>query len=583
MSDDEFDHVICGGGSAGCVLAARLSEDPGRRVALVEAGPDTPPGAEPEDIRSSYHGVAVYNRNYLWTDLKVQLRPAPHNRPEEKPPLRSYEQGRVLGGGSSINGQLANRGLPSDYDGWATEGAAGWSWAEVLPFFRKLERDCDFGEGPLHGGRGPIPIRRIPRERWASHSRAASAAWDAAGIPYLPDQNGDFRDGWFAIATSNAPEDHRVSSAMGYLTPAVRARPNFTLLASHAVLGLEFDSERASGVFDSERASGVRVRAADGTIRLLRARGDIVLSMGALRSPAFLMTQGIGPGDTLAAAGVAQRVDLPGVGRNLQEHPTIGMAAYLRRPDRQMGPLGRNIHVGIRWSSGLEGVPSGDLFAISIARSSWHAVGERLAGLQSWLNRSYSQGRVRIASPDPAAHPIVELNLLSDSRDAVRLVDTFRKVAAWHLLPEMRAVAIDPFPMVYNEAVRKVAIRSPRNRVLTSILARILDGPGALRRAAIHGLITEAGPLAALLADEDALEEFVRGNVTGQWHASSTCRMGRENDPMAVTDSSGRVRGVTGLRVCDASVFPYVPSANTNIPVIMTAEKIADSIRRETR
>lgn len=564
--DDTFDHVICGGGSAGCVLAARLSEG-GRRVALVEAGRDTPPGQEPADIRSSYHGPAVYNPAYLWKGLKVQLRPVPHNRPESAGPLRSLEQARILGGGSSINGQLANRGLPTDYDGWAAEGATGWSWSDVLPYFRKLETDLDFGETPLHGGSGPIPIRRIPRAKWAGHSLAAAGAWGEAGLPELPDQNGDFRDGWFSIATANAAADHRVSAAMAYLTAEVRARANLTVLTGHDVLGLTFDEDG--------RAKGVRVRAADGAQRTLHARNDVVLSMGALRSPAFLMTQGIGPAEVLREHGIAPRMILPGVGRNLQDHPTIGFAAYLRRPHRQIGPLGRNIHAGVRWSSGHEGVPSGDLFAISIARTSWHAVGERLAGMQAWINRSYGSGRVRLRSPDPMDHPIAELELLADPRDAARAVTMFRSLAAWHALPALRAVAQDAFPMVYNEAVRRVAVRNLKNAVSTAILGRILDGPGSLRRAAIHGLITEASPVAVLLADDEALDTHVRGSATGQWHVSCTCKMGRDDDPMAVTDTQGRVRGVPGLRVCDASVFPFVPSANTNIPTIMTAEKIA--------
>ncbi|WP_376088048.1 GMC family oxidoreductase [Roseomonas sp. CCTCC AB2023176] len=569
LSDDTFDHVICGGGSAGCVLASRLSAT-GRRVALVEAGQDTPPGKEPADIRSSYHGPAVYNPAYIWKGLKVQLRPVPHNRPEAAAPLRALEQARVLGGGSSINGQLANRGLPTDYDGWAREGAAGWSWSDVLPFFRKLETDLDFGETDLHGGFGPIPIRRIPKERWAGHSKAFAAALSEAGLPELPDQNGDFRDGWFAITTANAAADHRVSAAMAYLTAEVRARPNLTVLTGHDVLGLEFDGDG--------RANGVRVRAATGEARTLRTRGDIVLSMGALRSPAFLMTQGIGPAEILRENGIEPRMILPGVGRNLQDHPTVGFAAYLRRPHRQIGPLGRNIHVGVRWSSALEGVPAGDLFAISIARTSWHPVGERLAGMQAWLNRSYTGGRVRLRSPNPMDHPVAELEMLSDPRDAQRAMTMFRSLAAWHAQPALRAVAVDAFPMVYNEAVRKVAVKNLKNAVSTAILGRILDGPGSLRRAAIHGLITEASPVAVLMADDEALETHVRNTCTGQWHVSCTCKMGGDDDPMAVTDPSGRVRGVPGLRVCDASVFPYVPCANTNIPTIMTAEKISDAI-----
>ena len=567
--DDTFDHVICGGGSAGCVLASRLSEG-GRRVALVEAGTDTPPGREPADIRSSYHGPAVYNPAYLWKGLRIQLRPVPHNRREAAAPLRALEQARVLGGGSSINGQLANRGLPTDYDGWAAEGAAGWSWSEVLPFFRKMETDLDFGETDLHGGSGPLPIRRIPPDRWPGHSRAAAAAWGEAGLPELRDQNGDFRDGWFAIATANAAADHRVSAAMAYLTAEVRARPNLTVLTGHDVLGLDFEGDRVTGV---------RVRSA-GATRTLCARGDVVLSMGALRSPAFLMTQGIGPADVLRTHGIEPRAIVEGVGRNLQDHPTLGFAAYLGKSDRQRGPLGRNIHVGVRWWSGMEGVPHGDLFAISIARTSWHAVGERLAGMQAWLNRSYTGGRVRLRSTDPMDHPAVELDLLADPRDAQRAVGMFRTLAAWHALPALRAVARDPFPMVYNEAVRRVAVRNLKNAISTTILGRILDGPGSLRRAAVHGLITEASPVAVLLTDDEALETHVRGTATGQWHVSCTCRMGRDDDPMAVTDPAGRVRGVPGLRVCDASLFPFVPSANTNVPTIMTAEKIADAMLR---
>lgn len=576
MDGTEFDYVICGGGSAGCVLAGRLSARPGLRVALIEAGPDTPPDAVPPDVRHSYHGYAIFNPAYLWDGLRVHLRPVPHNRPEERPPLRFYEQARVMGGGSSVNAQLANRGVPSDYDDWAAMGAAGWDWSGVLPYFRKLERDCDFAghpvHGALHGADGPIPIRRVPEERWPPHSLAVKRAFAESGLPFIADQNAEFGDGWFPLSISNAPEDHRVSAAVGYLDAEVRARPNLSVLAGHKVRGLEFDGEG--------RAAGVRVRAPDGSERVLAARAEVIVSMGALHSPASLMRGGIGPAAALREAGVAVRRVLPGVGRNLQEHPTIGMAAYLRREHRQAGPLGRSLHVAARWSSNLPGVPRGDMFALGIPRTGRHAVGHRLAGVTAWVNKSYSQGQVRLASPDPDAAPIVELNLLSDQRDAVRLVDALRRLAAWHALPGLQGVALDPFPMAYTDAVRRLAQPTARNKALTRALAAILDGPGLVRRAAIGGVITEAGPLAALLADEEALEEYVRSTVTGQWHASCTCRMGADGDPMAVTDSAGRVRGVPGLRVCDASVMPAVPSANTNIPTLMVAEKIADAVLR---
>lgn len=390
MSENLFDHVICGGGSAGSVLAARLSEDPSRRVCLVEAGPDTPPEAVPADIRLSYHGHAVYNPDFLWRGLKVTLPHRPHNRPEPPPKPRSYEQARVMGGGSSINGQLGNRGVPSDYDDWSREGAEGWSWAEVLPFFRKLETDLDFGETPLHGGGGPIPVRRIPREAWPGYSQAAAATWQASGLPYLADQNGDFRDGWFAITTANAAADHRVSAAMGYLTAAVRARPNLTILARHLVLGLDFD--------ESGRAVAVRLRAPDGDTRRLEVRRDIILSMGAIRSPAFLQSQGIGAPEDFSPHGIALRNHRPGVGRNLQEHPTMGMAALLPAASRMPGALTqRNIHAGVRWSSGLPGVAGGRHVRAG-DRAPLLARGRRAAGGDPGLGQPQLQ-------PGQRAHP----------------------------------------------------------------------------------------------------------------------------------------------------------------------------------
>ncbi len=242
-----YDYIIVGGGSAGSVMANRLSAKSSNKVLLCEAGQDTPHGKVPPEILDSYPGTAYFDPRFHWTELKVHTEVVSHNRPEEdRPPLRKYEQARVLGGGSSINGQLANRGAPSDYDEWEARGAAGWNWNAVLPYFKKVERDMDF-DGPWHGKEGRIPVRRIFPDMWNGHAKAVAKAFKEAGFEYIQDQNGEFKDGYFPITISNL-YDRRVSAAIGYLDPGTRLRDNLTISALTQVKQLLFEGTRCVGV-----------------------------------------------------------------------------------------------------------------------------------------------------------------------------------------------------------------------------------------------------------------------------------------------------------------------------------------------
>jgi 5-(hydroxymethyl)furfural/furfural oxidase len=563
-----YDTIIVGGGSAGSVMAHRLSARSAKKILLCEAGQDTPPGNEPPEIRDSYSGTAYFDPRFHWTDLKVTTQVVSHNNPQaEYPPLRKYEQARVLGGGSSINGQLANRGAPTDYDEWEARGAAGWGWKNVLPYFRKVERDLDF-DGPFHGKDGRIPVRRIPREHWTGHSQAAAQAFEQAGYPFLPDQNGEFVDGYFPITHSNQTEQ-RVSAAMGYLDSETRARANLTIMTNTLVKELLFEGTRCIGI------------KADVDGREQEFRGnEIILSCGAIHSPAHLLRAGIGPVGQLKDLGIPVIAGLEGVGQRLMDHPSISLSSFVRPGGRMNEHTRRHIQVGLRYSSGLSGVPKGDMFIAVLTKSAWHAVGEQIASLLTFVNKTYSEtGQVKLASRDPRKEPIVQFNLLSDKRDLDRLMSGFRMTAAMQMNASLKAVTDKPFPASYSDRVRKIGVVNTRNKVLTTIAAALMDGPAALRSYMIDNFVVEGFTFDQVMGDDEALEAFVRKATIGVWHASCSCRMGRPDDPMAVVDGQGRVRGVQGLRVVDASIFPVVPCANTNFPTLMTAEKIADTMQ----
>ncbi|EJK87929.1 sorbosone dehydrogenase [Agrobacterium rhizogenes] len=558
------DHLILGGGSAGCVLAARLSEDPKRMVVLVEAGRNIAAGDIPDDVRSRYPGRAYLDTSNIWSSLTALMGSSRSNSVPRS--SRRYEQAKILGGGSAINALMANRGAPSDYAEWEGLGATGWGWESCLPYFRRIEADRDFG-GPLHGANGPLSIRRITDERISPFVDRVMKTLETRGHPIRPDQNGPWENGTFrgAVAVSDAGE--RLPTSIAYLTPDVRRRPNLTIITDSTATRILFEGTRAIGA----TLTGTRPQ----TIRA----HEVIVASGAIHSPALLLRSGIGPGTDLVALGIPVISSRAGIGRNLMEHPSIAVAAYLPPRMRVRDRTEHHEQSIWRFSSGLPDTPQGDMHAAILSRSGWHSVGLRMGSLFFWVNKSYSRGVLKLGSDDPLAEPEVDFRLLTDERDLERLKLALRMGAHALLDPHMNGYRGTVFPSSYSPRVAKVAVPGAWNAIQRGALSAMLDLAGPLRAALIHSVVTLGTTMEELLTDDAMLTEFVRRHVGGTWHPSGTCRMGSPDDPMAVTSATGRVYGVEGLRVCDASLMPSIPCANTNIPTIMIAERIADFIR----
>jgi 5-(hydroxymethyl)furfural/furfural oxidase len=550
----QHDILIVGAGTAGCVLAGRLSAASHRSVLLVEAGPDMKPGCEPATIRDPYPS-SYGDPSFAWPGLVAEVGA---DLGDGRRAVRRFIQGRGVGGSSNLMGMMASRGSPADYDEWRDLGAAGWGWNDVLPFFRRLETDLDFA-GTMHGRDGPIPIRRHCRDRWPPFCSAVADAMERQGYDYFPDYNGEFRDGVSTIPMNNLP-DRRVTTAMAYLDDTVRRRPNLRILCDATV-------ERI--LFDGRRAIGVELRTSGG--REVHFARETIVAAGALHSPALLLRSGLGAAASLAQLGIAPVVDLPGVGDNLCNHVVVQLAVHLPRRARQTAAIRAWPFAILRYSSGHVGCPAGDMHIFPNNKASWHPLGRQIGALGMGVRKPFSRGRVTLPRADAA--PRVQFDILSDPRDFDRLVDAVALGCALLADARVRTCRDEVF---VPDAAQAARLNRPAlgSWLRSRAIASLFDLSPGLRRKLLGKRIFEPADI-----EGDALRALVRQLAAPVHHVCGTCRMGAADDAGAVVDPQLRVRGVAGLRVADASIMPTIVSGNTHLPVVMIAEKAADQLR----
>jgi choline dehydrogenase-like flavoprotein len=519
-----YEYVIVGAGSAGCVLANRLSEDPGVRVLLLEAGgKDRSPNIK---IPAAF---AKQFRTKLDWDYATEPEPHVDGRSLYIP------RGKSIGGSSSMNAMLYVRGCPLDYDSWEAQGAPGWGYSSVLPYFMRSE-DNVRGSSEFHGASGPLRVseQRSPRPM----NRRLLAACESAGVPSIADYNGPEQDGASMFQVTQR-DGKRFSAADAFLRPAL-GRANLELATKTSVIGIEFDGDRAVGV---------RVRRGRQGEEVVRATREVVLSAGAINSPQLLLLSGVGAADELRAAGVQARHDLPGVGRNLQDHPFVTLiwevsdrqtlyGADKPKPLaewllRKSGPLTSTVAEVVAFVRTRGGLPAADVqFHMGAAYYEDHGF-ETYDGhcmvIAPVLVAPAARGQVWLRSANPADKPRIITNALSAPSDVDSMIAGMR-------------------------LAREIAAQSPLKETVVSELK-----PGAAH------------------AERDELESDLRSRLMLIYHPVGTARMS-DTEPEAVVDSQLRVHGLEGLRVIDASIMPVITRGNTNAPTIMIAERGADLI-----